>query len=334
MSSLLQQVAEPQDHRTTFIYALVDPTTRFVRYVGKANNPKRRRFLHLNPSSLRPNTRKNNWIKGLLAIGKKPELLILEEVEECLWEAAEIRWISHYRNLTGAPELTNGTSGGDGAERGHRKSPETLQKLSLSLRGRKVSKETREKISRSNFGKKRTPEQREKIRVATEEARIRKFGPIKKKIEAKPARIPSSVFRGVSMNKHDFRWKAFVTVDGKYVSLGVFECELEAAHQHDLWVIENRGQDAYTNFPREIYEKSKYTAPSKKEIQKNNTSGYRGVSWFKKNQNWMVSAQHCGIKSHVGCFRDKVEAARAYDRWVIQHHGATAYTNFPRSDYQ
>lgn len=333
MSNLLKQVAEPQNQDTTFIYGLVDPRSGYVRYVGKSNNPKRRRHLHLNPSSLRPKTRKNRWIIGLLNAGKRPELILLEQVSDSSWEEAEIRWIAYYRSIPQYPQLTNGTSGGDGAQKGHKKSPETLKKLSVSNLGRVVSQETREKISIANRGRKRTPEQREHIRIATLKARIRDFGHKEKSIVPKIPRICSSIFRGVSRNNRDSRWKAYVTVDGQYISLGVFDYEIDAARSHDLWVIQNRSYTAYTNFPRNEYEDSTYSKPPRKEIQKNNTSGYRGVTWFKKNKTWQASAAANGKNVHIGYFKDKVEGAHAYDRWVIQHRSATAYTNFPRDHY-
>jgi hypothetical protein len=36
---------------------------------------------------------------------------------------------------------------------------------------------------------------------------------------------------------------------------------------------------------------------------------------------------------HLGTFRDEAEAARAYDRAALLHHGEFAVTNFPREDY-
>src|SRR5438874_480843 len=49
-----------------FIYALVDPVTRFVRYVGKSEEPQERTTVHCNDKS---RTHRANWIRSILAKG-------------------------------------------------------------------------------------------------------------------------------------------------------------------------------------------------------------------------------------------------------------------------
>jgi len=95
----------------TYIYALVDPDTDGVRYVGKADNPHKRLEIHLAGYEPRT-THKSNWIKSLLAQGKQPELMILEEVDAAAWQEAEKRWIAYFRKV--GVSLTNTTDGGEG----------------------------------------------------------------------------------------------------------------------------------------------------------------------------------------------------------------------------
>jgi hypothetical protein len=66
---------------------------------------------------------------------------------------------------------------------------------------------------------------------------------------------------------------------------------------------------------------------------KNNTSGFKGVSWSKRDKIWRAGIGHDGKDIKLGCFEDKEEAARAYDRKAIELHGEFAYTNFPIEDY-
>lgn len=73
---------------------------------------------------------------------------------------------------------------------------------------------------------------------------------------------------------------------------------------------------------------------------KTNTSGYVGVVWHKRGQKWYARAwgtcEQTGkskLKS-LGLYNDKEEAARAYDRWVIDNRDEHAYTNFPREEYK
>ena len=50
--------------KTTFIYALKDPRTNIIRYIGKANEPYKRYKKHLNKCRDK-NTHKRNWINSL-----------------------------------------------------------------------------------------------------------------------------------------------------------------------------------------------------------------------------------------------------------------------------
>lgn len=59
------------------IYGLIDPTTRVIRYVGKANNPAERLRKHLR---CHQKCHRINWIQSLVSSGLQPELVILEEV--------------------------------------------------------------------------------------------------------------------------------------------------------------------------------------------------------------------------------------------------------------
>jgi hypothetical protein len=62
---------------------------------------------------------------------------------------------------------------------------------------------------------------------------------------------------------------------------------------------------------------------------KNNTSGFRGVHWNKPRRKWIVQITINGVKKHYGCFDSPIEAAKCYDRKVIETYGLDAVTNFP-----
>lgn len=126
--------------RLPVIYALIDPTTRLIRYVGKTVRSKARFNDHLRSNSL---THCSRWIQELAALGFQPEFCVLEQVaDEALLSMSEIWWISY--GLSCGWPLTNLTSGGDGMLS---PSEETRQKISKVHLGRKRSEDTKLKIS-------------------------------------------------------------------------------------------------------------------------------------------------------------------------------------------
>ena len=79
-------------HKTTFIYALIDPRNNSVCYIGKADNPKRRFNKHLYDSA---HLHKVYWIQSLLKQNLLPELLIIDEIDYIDWPF----WEKHYLDL-------------------------------------------------------------------------------------------------------------------------------------------------------------------------------------------------------------------------------------------
>jgi hypothetical protein len=64
-------------------------------------------------------------------------------------------------------------------------------------------------------------------------------------------------------------------------------------------------------------------------IQKNNTSGYRGVSWHKAKQRWDAKIKVNGHAIHLGRFINKEDAAHAYDEAAKIYFKEFAKLNFP-----
>jgi hypothetical protein len=78
-----------------FIYALVDPRTNAIRYVGKANDPHVRLEDHVGLEG--GNAAKHAWIVELLDAGVRPEARILEVVRDGRWGEREAYWIKRCR---------------------------------------------------------------------------------------------------------------------------------------------------------------------------------------------------------------------------------------------
>jgi hypothetical protein len=98
----------------THIYVLKDPTTNEVRYVGKANHPKKRYSKHIRDVERHdPTSHKHFWIRKLLRNNQKPLLEVIETIDMSEWKERECYWIGKYRSE--GIRLTNSTDGGDGA---------------------------------------------------------------------------------------------------------------------------------------------------------------------------------------------------------------------------
>lgn len=62
-------------------------------------------------------------------------------------------------------------------------------------------------------------------------------------------------------------------------------------------------------------------------LQKSNKSGYRGVHFSKRNQNWVAQLSCKGKMITVGSFDSAEEAASAYNTAALEHHGEFAHLN-------
>lgn len=135
---------------TTFIYALCEPDTRKVRYIGKANNPSKRLGLHLSVS-VKLDTHLGHWLSKLRESGTKPILSVLREVPEEVWQEEEIGYIRQAREL--GMSLVNGNDGGIG---GHNPSQESREKRRVASSGARNGMFGKPSPLR---GTKKTPEQ-------------------------------------------------------------------------------------------------------------------------------------------------------------------------------
>lgn len=59
-----------------------------------------------------------------------------------------------------------------------------------------------------------------------------------------------------------------------------------------------------------------------------NTSGYKGVSWYKPSKKWRVSIYHNKKSYNLGYYENILEAALVYDRTAKKMFGKYARGNF------
>lgn len=112
------------DKKYSIIYALAEPETLNIRYIGKSINGSYRAFSHFNISSLKRdgNTKKSAWIKSILKQNKKPIVLVLDVIDKVKFENKtelnialynkEQEYINYYKQFG---KLTNSQDGGPGS---------------------------------------------------------------------------------------------------------------------------------------------------------------------------------------------------------------------------
>jgi hypothetical protein len=172
----------------TIIYALLDPRSFVLRYVGKTSNTLIRRLAKHLVESRHNRWRSGRWIQSLVKLGLRPVIVSLQIVPDGTdWAAAERFWISHFK-ATGC-DLLNHTPGGEGrsglhteaakakmsaAHKGVRLSEEHKRSLSAARRGHLTPQAVRDKISAAQKGIRRgsivfsnPEERRRKISAAT-----------------------------------------------------------------------------------------------------------------------------------------------------------------------
>lgn len=110
-----------------YIYALCDPDTFRIRYIGKSKDPENRLKLHLLDKSI---SHKTKWINKLKRINKSPILKILQEVNSEEWEFYERYWICELK--AAGVKLTNGTIGGAGTL-GYKWRPDQIKKITDNI---------------------------------------------------------------------------------------------------------------------------------------------------------------------------------------------------------
>lgn len=153
----MTQKREPSDEKPAQIYALIDPFTDEVRYIGKSIRPKERLTNECNEKA---NTHRGHWIQSIIARGSRPKQVILEVVPDGVsWQERERYWIQEGRRR--GWKLVNGTSGGDGVPD---LCPEAKEKMLKTWTGRKHRPETLEKIGRASKGRTHNQQYKEYMR--------------------------------------------------------------------------------------------------------------------------------------------------------------------------
>jgi hypothetical protein len=133
MNSIPSRSLPPSIPGKVYIYALHDPRTGDVRYVGQTTDPRGRLSSHLHTALKQRPAPRDKWIASLRSMGLAPQWQTLDIVDTDKWVQAERDAIGRHRAL--GCQLTNASDGGIGPS-GYTPSPETIQRWRISIHAR------------------------------------------------------------------------------------------------------------------------------------------------------------------------------------------------------
>lgn len=94
-----------------YIYALHDPVSGELRYIGKTVDPRARLGQHIRGVDRGRATHVKLWVKGLLARGLQPLMRVVEACCPVTWQDRERACIAEHRGA--GARLTNTAAGGN-----------------------------------------------------------------------------------------------------------------------------------------------------------------------------------------------------------------------------
>lgn len=93
--------------------------------------------------------------------------------------------------------------------------------------------------------------------------------------------------------------------------------------------VDHRNGDGLNNRRENLRRVSRTQNNANARLRKDSTSGFKGVSWQKRDRTWYARIVVSGQRRFLGCFRTAEEAARAYDAAARELFGEFARPNFP-----
>lgn len=119
--------------------------------------------------------------------------------------------------------------------------------------------------------------------------------------------------------------------DGKRCIVHMHRCVL-GAHEFDPDV-DHRDGDGLNNQKVNLRYTTRSGNAANISVRSDSKSGLKGVYWSKKANRWAAQITTNGKQIWLGYHDTADEAAVAFDRAAILHHGEFARTNFPLSRY-
>lgn len=136
-----------------------------------------------------------------------------------------------------------------------------------------------------------------------------------------------------------FRWYAYhCLINGAWYaqrSIGSrLHSQLEHMHRRIMkapldFEVDHRNLDTLDNRKENLRLATRQQNAANRRRQINNTSGFKGVSLFRRDNNFKAQIKVDGHKMHIGYFDTPEAAAHAYDAAALRYFGEFAWLNFP-----
>lgn len=112
-----------------------------------------------------------------------------------------------------------------------------------------------------------------------------------------------------------------IKVEGKSVYIGTFSTAEDAAKAYNVKAIKYFGEYAHLN-------EVDHVGFDIESSRSRNYGKYRGVCFHKRDKKWQASRSHKGKKYYIGSFGTALEAAKAYDSFLVNELGIYNDLNF------
>lgn len=286
------------------IYALSDPTTNQIKYIGQSSRGMVRPRGHFYPSNYNQRkTYKDYWIKSLIAKGIMPVIDIIEEFnsKEELNEAEKF-WISYFRYI--GCILTNTAEGGAGdypVNKNRVCSESRRKKIGDFHRGRKRSQITIERLRHSQLNL--SPE---KLKSKMDKLRLCATG-----------------------RRHSIETKNKLSLIGKGRKLPESQITKMSISIKKVKRQKNNLKEKFKKFKEKYSKINKFLG---KHVIIKNPTGFKGVQTKFGRLGTPVYTAWIAISSkkfYIGSYDLPEEAAKAYDYFAYEFFGDNATLNFP-----
>ena len=129
-----------------------------------------------------------------------------------------------------------------------------------------------------------------------------------------------------------YRFSTHTRYKGKYVSIGLHRLIMGCTYK-DGTNVDHINHNTLDN--RKCNLRLATVAENSRNgvKQRNNTSGYKGVSYHKRDKVYFAQIRLFCNSIFIGQSKDPIECAKMYDIIAIKLHGEFAYTNFPKENY-